>query len=171
MFGRRERQLISEALDAQDARREAAREALQAHPDALAVAEAHDQVRAMLAVAAPKPMARSIARDVIRELEREPASRHAHHPALFWTGAGAVCVAVALTMGLLLRSSGGVPTGGGTMLRPARHIAAVSDERPATPLTASLCAREHARLASGTATTDRATWAVALVEGNREILR
>ncbi len=161
-------QLIADGVDTPDAEeRERVAEELRGLPECDRLLASHRRLHELFDGIESPTLERSVAREVIAELRRTPVRRHNTVPAYFWAGVCTACIALVLGIGLLLRVGGTRQVISPGPLRAARPVA----QQPAEPLSSSLCAREHARLAAGCATTDRAAWAVALVESNQKLLR
>jgi hypothetical protein len=163
-------QLIADCVDSgeSDARKRA-EDALRAVPESEGLLAEHRRIHSLFGELDAPTLERSVAREVLAELRKQPHGRQGSVPVFFWAGVGTAAIAVVLAVGLLLRTSGPQSPGAYGPLRPG--VARSQATKPAEPLSSALCAREHARLASGYATTDRAAWAVALVESNRQLLR
>lgn len=165
-------QLIADGVDASepDARKRV-EDALRGEAQSESLLAEHRRIHSLFAEIDAPTLERSVAREVLAELRRQPHGRQGSVPAFFWAGVGIAAIAVVLAVGMLLRMSGPQSPGAYGPLRPGIPVTGRMAAKPAEPLSSALCAREHARLASGYATADRAAWAVALVESNRELLR
>lgn len=120
---------------------------------------AHVRVRQLTRSAAPTVRGPSVAQAVVRDLEARPVVRTRPWPV--WAGAGLALAAAVFAFVVLTRP--GTETVERSPL-PGR-VAAMGE-----PLSAELCAREHARVAARYAFADRAAWALTLAETNQRVL-